>query len=78
MGHVQNTLHQYNLSSLGSSLKYKYTRENTNDIFADTSVQRAIDLDSKLIGFYKRESEAVEKFVERTANIMITIDSSPV
>ncbi len=67
MGHVTNTLHQYNLSSLGSSLKYKYARENTKEMFSDTSVQRAVNLDTKLIDFYKRELEAVEKFVERTA-----------
>ncbi len=59
--------HQYNFASLGSSLKYKYTRENTKEMFSDTSVQRAVDLDTGLIDVYKRELEAVEKFVERTA-----------
>lgn len=67
MSHVQNTLHQYNLPALGSSLKYKHTRESAKGIFPDRSVQRAVDLDNNLIDFYKRELEAVEKFVERSA-----------
>jgi len=67
MGHVQNTLHQYNLPPLSSSLKYKYARGKTEEMFADKSVQRAVDLDTKLIDFYRRELESVEKYVERTA-----------
>lgn len=64
--HVTNTLSQYNLPPLGSSLKYKMTRETTKGLFKDKSVQRMIDLDVELIGEYKRKLEAVEDFIERT------------
>lgn len=65
--HVTNTLSQYNLPSLGSSLKYKFTREETKTLFKDQSVQKAIDLDTELIGHYKKELESVERYIEKYA-----------
>lgn len=58
---VANTISQYNLPSLGSSLKYKYTREQTQDLFDDKSAQRTVDLDVGLIDYNKKELEKVEK-----------------
>jgi len=51
--HVTNTLSQYNFPSLGSSLKYKFTRQEAKTLFKDPSVQKAIELDTELIGHYK-------------------------
>ena len=65
--HVANTLSQYNLPALGSSLKYKGTREETKTLFKDQSIQKAIDLDIDLIGYYKKELESVERYIERSA-----------
>ena len=66
MAHVNNTISQYNLPPLNSSLKNKCTRDSTKGMFKDKSVQRAIDLDTGLIGYYKRELESVETYIERT------------
>jgi len=65
--HVTNTLSQYNFPSLGSSLKYKFTRQEAKTLFKDPSVQKAIELDTELIGHYKRELESVERYIEKYA-----------
>ena len=65
--HVTNTLTQYNLPALGASLKYKNVRKEVQTLFKDQSVQKAIDLDTELIGHYKRELESVERYIEKYA-----------
>ena len=65
--HVANTLTQYNLPALGSSLKYKTTRDQTKTLFNDPSIQETIDMDVELISIYKKKLEAVERYVERHA-----------
>ncbi|MBU2643822.1 IS110 family transposase [bacterium] len=67
MAHVSNTISQYNLPRLNANLKNKYVRDQTKEMFADKSVQRAIDMDIGLIDYYGKELESVEKYVERTA-----------
>ena len=65
--HVTNTLSQYNLPSLGASLKYKHVRKETQKLFKDQSVQKAIDLDTGMIDHYKKELESVERYIESSA-----------
>jgi transposase len=69
LAHIQNTNSQYNLPSIGYNLRYKKNREAMNSRFEDKSVQRSVDLDLALIGFYDKHLQSVERFVERTAKV---------
>lgn len=67
LAHIHNTNSQYNLPSIGVNLRYKKNRENLNSRFEDKSVQRSVDLNLALIGFYDKHLQSVERFLEKNA-----------
>jgi transposase len=69
LAHIHNTNSQYNLPSIGFNLRYKKNREAMESRFEDKSVQRSVDLDLALIGFYDNHLQSVERFLEKNAKI---------
>jgi transposase len=60
LAHVQNTNSQYNLPEIGKNLRYAFNREGVAERFSDESVQKSIELDLALIGFYDEQLGKVE------------------
>ena len=60
LSHVHNTNSQYNLPEVGKNLRYAFNREGVAERFNDKSVQKSIELDLALIGFYDEQLSKVE------------------
>jgi transposase len=60
LAHVHNTNSQYNLPDIAKNLRYAFNRDGITDRFADESVQKSIELDLALIGFYDEQLSKVE------------------
>lgn len=69
LAHIHNTNSQYNLPDIDLNLRYKKNREVMNSRFEDKSAQRSVDLNLALIGFYDRQLQSVERFLERNAKV---------
>jgi transposase len=67
MGHVQNTLSQYNLPALGKRLDRPKNREGVAELFADPSVRRSIEADLELIEHLEKQIRELELHLERHA-----------
>ena len=67
LSHVHNTNSQYNLPEIGKNLRYVFNREGVAERFADDSVQKSIELDLALIGFYDEQLSKVEWHCHKTA-----------
>src|SRR5881398_2335524 len=52
LAHIQNTNSQYNLPEIGKKLAYKGNRDGVEDHFPDPAVQKSIEVDLALIGYY--------------------------
>ena len=52
LGHVQNTTSQYNLPEIGKKLAYKANRTGVAERFPDPAVQKSMEVDLALIGYY--------------------------
>ena len=52
LAHIHNTNSQYNLPPIKQNLRYAFNREGIAERFSDPSVQKSIELDLNLIGFY--------------------------
>jgi transposase len=50
--HVQNTNHQYNLPEIGKKIAYKANRDGVAERFPEPAVQKSIEVDLALIGYY--------------------------
>jgi transposase len=50
--HVQNTNHQYNLPEIGQKIAYKANRDGVAERFPEPAVQKSIEVDLALIGYY--------------------------
>jgi Transposase len=53
LAHIQNTNSQYNLSEIGKKLAYKANRTGVAERFPDPVVQKSMDVDLTLIGYYE-------------------------
>ena len=60
LAHVQNTNSQYNLPEIGKDLRQAANRAGVAERFHDPSVQKSIELDLNLIGFYDQQLKKVE------------------
>ena len=67
LSHIHNTNSQYNLPEIGKNLRYAFNREGVAERFADDSVQKSIELDLALIGFYDEQLSKVEWHCHKTA-----------
>jgi transposase len=65
--HIQQTNYQYNLPKIGKTLKYKGNREGVVERFEDESVQKTIEVDLELIGYYDTIIRKLEWHILRTA-----------
>lgn len=67
LSHVHNTNSQYNLPEIAKNLRYAFNREGVAERFSDESVQKNIELDLALIGFYDEQLGKVEWHCQKTA-----------
>ena len=67
LAHVQNTNSQYNLPAIGKKLAYKANRDGVAERCADPAVQKSIDVDFALIGYYDELLRDVELTIVKTA-----------
>ena len=65
--HVQQTNHQYNLPAFSKNIAYKANRDGLAERFADPAVQKNIEADLALIGYYDQLFNDVELSIVRTA-----------
>ena len=52
LAHVQNTNSQYNLPEIGQKLAYKANRDGVAERFPDPAVQKSMEVDLALLGYY--------------------------
>jgi len=67
LAHVQNTNSQYTLPAIGKKIAYKANRDGVAERFADPAVQKSIEVDLALIGFYDTLLRDVELSIVKTA-----------
>ena len=67
LAHVQNTNSQYNLPAIGKKIAYKANRDGVAERFADPAVQKSIEVDLTLIGYYDALLRDVELTTVKTA-----------
>jgi len=67
LAHVQNTNSQYNLPEIGKDLRQAANRDGIAERFPDASVQKSIELDLNLIGFYDQQLSKVERYILKQA-----------
>jgi transposase len=67
LAHVQNTNSQYNLPAIGKKLAYKANRDGVAERFTDPAVQKSIEVDLALIGYYDALLRDVELSIVKTA-----------
>ena len=64
--HVSNTSTQYNLAPPAKgALRKASGRAEMSTVFDDPSVQRNVDLDLQLVGFFDQEIGQIERYIER-------------
>jgi transposase len=67
LAHVQNTNSQYNLPELRKQLAYKANRDGVAERFPDPAVQKSVEVDLALIGYYDQLLNDVELTIVQTA-----------
>jgi transposase len=67
LAHVHNTNSQYNLPAIGKNIAYKANRDGVAERFADPAVQKSIEVDLSLIGYYDALLREVELTILKTA-----------
>jgi transposase len=65
--HVQNTNSQYNLPAIEKKIAYKANRDGVAERFADPAVQKSIEVDLALIGYYEPLLRDVELAIVKAA-----------
>jgi transposase len=65
--HIQNTNSQYNLPELGKKIAYKANREGVAARFPDAAVQKSIEVDLVLLGYYDHLLTDLELYIVNTA-----------
>jgi transposase len=64
---IQNTNSQYNLPEIGKKLAYKANRDGVVERFSDPAVQKSVEVDLALIGYYDQLLSDVELTIVQTA-----------
>jgi transposase len=67
LAHIQNTNSQYNLPAIGKKIAYKANRDGVAERFADSAVQKSIEVDLALITYYDELLRDVELTIVKTA-----------
>jgi transposase len=67
LAHIQNTNSQYNLPEVGKKLAYKANRTGVAERFPDPAVQKSMDVDLALIGYYEPLLRDVELTIVQAA-----------
>jgi transposase len=67
LAHIQNTNSQYNLPEIGKKLAYKANRAGVAERFPDPAVQKSIEVDLGLIGYYDHVLNDLELTIVNTA-----------
>jgi transposase len=67
LAHVQNTNSQYNLPAIGKKIAYKANRDGVAERFTDPAVQKSIEVDLALIGYYDELLRDLELTIVRAA-----------
>jgi transposase len=67
LAHVQNTNSQYNLPAISKNIAYKANRDGLVERFAEPAVQKNIEVDLALIGYYDPLLNDVELSIVRMA-----------
>ena len=67
LAHVHNTNSQYNLPAIGKNIAYKANRDGVAERFADTAVQKSIEVDLSLVSYYDELLRDVELTILKTA-----------
>src|SRR5919197_4100343 len=67
LGHVQQTHSQYNLPHIGKKLAYKANRTGVVERFSDPAVQKSVEVDLALIGYYDELLRDLELHIVKAA-----------
>jgi transposase len=67
LAHIQKTNSQYNLPEIGKKLAYKANRAGVAERFPDPAVQKSIEVDLGLIGYYDQVLNDLEFTLVNTA-----------
>ena len=67
LAHIQNTNSQYNLPEIGKKLAYKANRTGVAERFPEPAVQKSMDVDLALIGYYEPLLRDVELTIVQAA-----------
>jgi transposase len=67
LAHIQNTNSQYNLPEIGKKIAYKANRDGIAERFPDPAVQKSIEVDLALIGYYDPLLTDLELHIVKTA-----------
>lgn len=67
LAHIQNTHSQYNLPEIGKKIAYKANRDGVAERCSDPAVQKSIEVDLALIGYYDQLLHDMELSVLKTA-----------
>jgi transposase len=67
LGPIQNTNSQYNLPEIGKKIAYKANRDGVAERFPEPAVQKSIEVDLALIGYYDQLLRDVELTIVQTA-----------
>jgi transposase len=67
LAHIQNTNSQYNLPEIGKKLAYKANRAGVAERFPEPAVQKSIEVDLGLIGYYDQVLNDLELTLVNTA-----------
>src|SRR5215831_18527269 len=67
LAHIQNTNSQYNLPEIGKKLAYKANRPGVAERFPDLAVQKSMEVDLTLLGYYEPLLRDLELHIVKAA-----------
>jgi transposase len=67
LAHIQNTNSQYNLPEIGKKLAYKANRDGVAERFPDPAVQKSMEVDLALLGYYEPLLRDLELHIVKAA-----------
>jgi transposase len=67
LAHIQNTNSQYNLPEIGKKIAYKANRDGVAERFPEPAVQKSMEVDLALIGYYDQLLSDVELHIVKAA-----------
>jgi len=67
LAHIQNTNSQYNLPEFGKKLAYKANRDGVAERFPDPAVQKSMEVDLALLGYYEPLLRDLELHIVKAA-----------